>query len=296
MATKNRDEQQVNGKNNQDFKEILSPKEDDIAIKDKMYRLTYEALEGDTVNVDIDLIDECVKTIALLDEREMVSEEKIEVMRKKVDEKYLQWNKKEKKRFLNTKILTRVAACLIIIFMTSNVIANVFGYNILKLVMQWSEETFHLGGNTEDVEGSHNNIEQGIIAGEIYNNMDEALKKVEDKPMIPKKIPKGFSFEYAEKISVSNFTMLIFHYINEDREIIVELSIYDNNSTPRNSLLEKDDTPVEIYKKNGVDHYIMKNNDKIQVIWNYFNTIYAISGDITVEETELMIDSIYEGG
>lgn len=49
------------------IKTILLEKENDVAVKDKMYRILYKASLADEVNMDTYLIDECVKTIGLLD-------------------------------------------------------------------------------------------------------------------------------------------------------------------------------------------------------------------------------------
>ncbi len=76
------------------IKSILSEKENDIAVKDKMYRILYEALLADEVNMDTDLIDECVKTIGLLDgDEQHIPKEKIQAMKKNIDHKYKSWLK-----------------------------------------------------------------------------------------------------------------------------------------------------------------------------------------------------------
>ena len=58
------------------------------------------------------------------------------------------------------------------------------------------------------------------------------------------------------------------------------------------SYYEKDDTPVEIYTKDNVDFYIMKNIDRIVVVWKVDNFECQLSGTISREEFMKIIDSI----
>lgn len=76
------------------IKRILWEKENDVAVKDKMDRILYEASLADEVNMDTDLIDECVKTIGLLEgDEQHLPEEKIQAMKKNIDRKYKDWLK-----------------------------------------------------------------------------------------------------------------------------------------------------------------------------------------------------------
>ena len=58
------------------------------------------------------------------------------------------------------------------------------------------------------------------------------------------------------------------------------------------SYYEKDNTPVEIYTKDNVDFYIMKNIDRIVVVWKVDNFECQLSGTISREEFMKIIDSI----
>lgn len=58
------------------------------------------------------------------------------------------------------------------------------------------------------------------------------------------------------------------------------------------SYYEKDDTPVEIYTKDNVNFYIMKNIDDIVVVWKVDNFECQLSGTISREEIMKIIDSI----
>lgn len=69
------------------IEKILLEKESDAIAKDKLYRILYEASQTDDINMDSDLINECVKTIDLIEcNEEHLPEEKIRIMQRNVDQ------------------------------------------------------------------------------------------------------------------------------------------------------------------------------------------------------------------
>ena len=55
---------------------------------------------------------------------------------------------------------------------------------------------------------------------------------------------------------------------------------------------EKDETPIEIYSKDNIDFYIMKNIEEFVVLWKIDNFECQLSGTISREEFMKIIDSI----
>lgn len=80
------------------IKTILSEKESDAIVKDKLYRILYEASSADAVSMDTDLIAECVKTLDLIEGKaEELSEEKVQAMRLNIDRRYEDWRLSQRK-------------------------------------------------------------------------------------------------------------------------------------------------------------------------------------------------------
>ena len=62
------------------------------------------------------------------------------------------------------------------------------------------------------------------------------------------------------------------------------------------SFLEKDDDEFDVRNINGVDYYILSNIDNRNVTWTVDNLQVIISGSLSDDEINSMIDSIiYEG-
>ncbi|SHI15310.1 DUF4367 domain-containing protein [Sporanaerobacter acetigenes] len=281
---------------NDEFLKIISSEESDDNIKNRMYCITYKALEIDAINVDTDLIDECIKTVAMIDDIETVSDKKILEMRKNVDQRYKQWEKSKKKSRFSGKTFSQIAACMFFIFTITGFIANANGYNIFKIISEWSSEAFYLTieGEEKSEEKNKTNV-NGLAESNIYDSIDEALKDIVPEPKIPLWIPDNFIFEYAEKTNLPKKTILALNYSCDDKELLIYMNIYKENNGDINdsALIEKDNTKVVVYTKNNINHYIMKNNLKTQGVWAYKNAIYTTCGDISIEETKKIIDSMY---
>ncbi|MGB4438521.1 MAG: hypothetical protein WBJ13_04700 [Sedimentibacter sp.] len=68
MKTEMNDSGKFNTKSNKDIiSKILSEEESDAQALEKMYKMIEEASAADDLTMDTDLIDECIKTIGLLE-------------------------------------------------------------------------------------------------------------------------------------------------------------------------------------------------------------------------------------
>lgn len=65
------------------------------------------------------------------------------------------------------------------------------------------------------------------------------------------------------------------------------------NSEPEQ--LEKSGEAVDQYTVDGTNYYIVRNNSVLQVAWVDDSYECYISGEISVEEIQMMIDSIVKG-
>lgn len=284
---------------NDEFLKIISEKENKDAIRDKMYRNTYEELEKDDIDIDTALVDECIETVKLIDDIEDIPEKKIQEMNRRTEQRYKQLESKIKKKRLFMKNFRKIAASFVILLLITGVIASANGYNILKTIGKWGNEIFYFNVKG-DVRGRENGKDNnsanlnGLVDSKIYYNIDDAIKDIAPKPILPSYIPVGYTLEYIERTDLDKKVLLSVVYLNQNKELLINLSINKGDENINyNSLIEKDSSEVEIYKKNNIEHYIMKNYDNIQGTWVYNNTVYLIIGEISMEETKTLIDSVY---
>ena len=274
------------------IQEILAEKERDVNVADKMYGILYEASLADEETMDTDLIDECVKAIDLIEGHEgHLEQERIKAMRQKVDQKYKDWLKIQRKRRLK-KVFVQSAAGLILVFFMSSAVASALGYNLLQIVADWGKDTFHLSApNQSDGQDGNNNVADR----KIYGSIDDALQGVTVKPLLPGWVPDGFAFTYAEKFTCLGDTKIVLYYGNSaHKNIIFDFEIYEAQMSV-DTFYEKDDNEVEVYDKNNIPHYIFQNLDQMQAVWVNANIIYNATGDVSADEMKKIIGSMNGG-
>ena len=281
------------------IKKILLEKESDIAVKDKMYRILYEASQTDEVNMDTNLIDECVKTIGLIEgDEQHIPIEKMQAMRQNADRKYKDWQKAQRRHQIK-KSFAQIAACLVITLFMFSIVANAFGYNPIQMIVHWGEDTFNLSTQRQSGSKDNNNIKSpdNITSNVTFDSIDKAFIGIDTKPLLPVWVPEGFIFKYAERFNrKDNINVLLYYSNDENKVIIFDFTIFDDsNETARDTSFDKDDSSVQVYEKNNVKHYIFKNVGQVQAVWSNLNIVYNITGDISVEETKKIINSMYGG-
>jgi hypothetical protein len=276
------------------IRKILSENESDAQALEKMYKLLHEASSADDLTMDTDLIDECIKTIGMLEDgQNHVPDGKLQKMRQEVKLKYTDLKKNRHKRIAG-KTFVRVAACLIFAFSLTVVVANAFGYNPIKMIILWKDDTFNLYARNESSDGQLDNVGNSSS----FDRMDDAFEGLIPTPMMPGWIPEGFSFKYAEKFVRSYNVNILLNYENDDGEVIIfDYVIYNSHvkNVEDETSFEKDSGEVEIYEKNGIKYYIFTNLEQVHAVWGKLNVIYNISGDISSDEMKKIIDYMYGG-
>ncbi len=273
------------------IKNILLEKESDAVAKDSLYRILYEASLADDINMDTDLINECVKAIDLIEgNEEYLPEEKIKAMRQNVDQGYRNWQKSQRKS-LTRKWVLQIAVSFVFILIMSSVVANAFGLNLLQLAARWGSDTFNLSTQNQK------KVIQNAADRKTYSNIDDVFEGISTKPLLPGWLPDGFTFKYAEKFTRSDSTDILLYYEDSvNKAIVFDFNVYNaDQKAITDTDYEKDDALVDIYEKSNVKHYILKNLEQVQAVWSNLNIVYNISGDLSESETKKIIDSMYGG-
>lgn len=274
------------------IKAILLENNNDIAIKEKLYKVLYEASQDDAENMDTDLIRECIETINLIEgDNEQLSDEKFLVMRQNIEVQYKKWHKTKN---ILQPVLKKAAiaiACIILLFSLTNTVVYAFGYDFIQIITHWGAETFNLSIQNPSDTGDNGNISDRTAEKSI----EAVFEDFEQKPLLPNWVPDGFNLKYTEKFDRLDSTNILLYYENEANQIIIFDYLIYTNKQDSDINYEKDDRLVKIYEIDNIKHYILNNVNQIQVIWNYLNTVYNINGDISVDDAEKIINSIYGG-
>lgn len=153
------------------------------------------------------------------------------------------------------------------------------GYNVWDAMAQWTEDTFSFMAPKEN---------------QIYSEESDPREVLRDygvtEDVLPNWLPDGYQYtgiNIAENPIRRSFKLT---YLSNDSEIGMTIVLLD--AAPIR-IYEKDSQDITVYTVNGIDHYIIKNIETINIIWITGNCECSISGYISVEDAQNMIDSIY---
>ena len=153
---------------------------------------------------------------------------------------------------------------------------------------RWAKETFSFvsGESTEVSEPSPQDEDE-------YSSLQEMLhENNRDTSIVPTWIPDGFVLEKIEKDSSPILEIYTVLYLDRDRELRIQISTYLSEDIQN---LEIENDPVEIYTHNDIDYYIFENEDQLRAVWFVDSYECYISGDVSIDELKMMIDSIQKG-
>lgn len=168
----------------------------------------------------------------------------------------------------------------------SNLIEQLyFGVDIWKTIAKWTQETFHFSAWEGDEPRT-----DGVLQ---YGSLQEALLDAGiNHALVPTWIPDGYELDDIRVEETP--TQYIYYAIYRNEEKIIKISVRDYLDTDP-QYIEHSEGLVEVYERSGVVYYLIQNYDNSRVEWITHSYECYISGDMTIEQLKLMIDSIEKG-
>ncbi len=188
--------------------------------------------------------------------------------------------------------LIQVAA-IIAVMLFSMVTAQALGFDIFGAIAKWTSSTFHFSdeSTTFATIGTYP-IEDG--EQKSYDSLQAAL---DDFGVVgevaPTWVPDRFSLQtVAADIKYRDFCIREVYANSDDAYLSVIIRKYDSG---KQTELEKDADNTDIYRTNGIIHYLVSDKSFGKAVWINGQLEVRIIGNVTHQELEKMIDSIYRG-
>ena len=180
--------------------------------------------------------------------------------------------------------LVAVIGCIIALLMST-----ALGYNIFQMVGQWTKDAFSFvqTDSTSDIVAAPAAPQEP----RSYDSLQEALDDLGiTEIQAPSWLPTNFVPIQVTVVSYTTSKEIKAYYANEDLTISMSFNLFEK---AQDYQYEKDESPVQEYSVNGVKHYIFTNNERAVAAWTINSLQCSVRGDISVEELELIIDSMY---
>ena len=181
------------------------------------------------------------------------------------------------------------AAVIVALLAAMPLAAGAFGWgNFWNAVARWAKETFSFvtDGTPSGSDPSPSNTKE-------YTALQEALamnNKATD--IVPTKIPERF---VLDQVVVDEKPLRCTYYaFYQDGEQSLKITVQAYMDTDPEKV-EGSGTLLEVYPSDGIEYQIFSNLDQLQAVWIVDSYECYISGDLTVEEIKVMIDSIGKG-
>ncbi len=190
---------------------------------------------------------------------------------------------KEKRGFPRWVRSIATVAAVVVILVLGSVTAKAFGFNIWETVVKWTQETFHFGewGNNDE----HNNLP--------YASLQEALEKGNTPTeLVPTWFPDGYELVDVTVNQMPIKKVYRAKYAKGDLFITITIQDYLNKIPV---YVEQKEGLEEEYEVSGIIYYLFSNYDNAKAVWIAGSCECCISGNVTIEELKLMIDSIEKG-
>lgn len=175
-----------------------------------------------------------------------------------------------------------VAALVALVISIGFTAANAKGYDLWGGMVRWTKETFSFGEK-----------KAAFSSNETYAELKEVLTSQGIViPVLPTWLPEQYTFEDVRMFEDPSRCRITALAGADNQSFCFQLVKYNNiNSGDR--IYEVNGDSVQQYNVNAITHYIMRNEDAIQIVWarDLYQIVLEFS-DSTIN-AEKVIDSIY---
>ena len=188
------------------------------------------------------------------------------------------------------------AVVAILVVLGSMVTAQALGIDVFGAIARWTNETFHFATSSQngdtlntDMPNSNSHSPDGE-----YGSLQEALDACGiDQNVSPQQLPDGFELARVSVCSLPSQVVIEAMYTSNNRIFTLAIFRYNSPEVIGQTIFEKDSEDMILYDKNGVTYYIMSNNQQLTAVWMPQELLAcSITGDLSIEEVEYLIDSM----
>ena len=171
---------------------------------------------------------------------------------------------------------------------------------------RWTTERFTFGQTdllpVEEKESETANPPQNLLSESSepisYDSLEDAVEELGlEGHLIPAWLPEGYALESAEVRHMAGFSAMYVYYTIPGEESFIRFRYCRDHpgSSGGVSIHEKDDTPVEVYERDGTLFYFLSNEGFESVTWMLDDiTECSIGGELPREDLRKIVDSMYD--
>lgn len=179
-------------------------------------------------------------------------------------------------------------AAIVAVLVCGSMAASAFGFDLFQLFAGWNSEHFQFVSPWRTEEADEQSVE------DPFRQLRSAVERLSDSPIVPNWAPSGtIALDHISQETMSDKVKISAIYEYDEGHFNFVIYIYEVPQE-ETAIYQKDNNTVTEYVECGITYYLMSNNGKYGVGWTNGNAECSIQGDLTLEDLQKMIDSIYE--
>lgn len=182
-----------------------------------------------------------------------------------------------------TRLFRYFAAAAVFTVILGSTTASAFGFNVFQVIASWTAETFGF-----DLPGAQ------TAAADPYKELRHKVSNLTDTPVVPNWSPEGTTLLDVTFKETLMGTRVQASFSTEDKDFNITIFIYHTILEIYNPIYQKDNTNIIEYQVNNITHYMINNNEFSGATWSNQNVECTIQGNLSLEDLERMVNSIYE--
>ena len=190
-----------------------------------------------------------------------------------------EYGQKSRKRTSVWRIGVIAAAMVVLLCGTA------FGWNLFQVIADWTEDVLYFITGQDKTPS---------FRTDVFNLLSNYVERYTDVPAVPRWAPEGA--QELGTLSVNeraDYCIIGAGYTVDERMFTIQIFIHMSAPDLGHGTYQKDATICEEYIANGIVHYIVGNNENLSAMWINGAVEGHIQGNLTVDELQSMIDSIY---
>ena len=185
--------------------------------------------------------------------------------------------------------LTTIAAVFVLLIGLSATVVGAVGWeSVWNAVAKWANETFSF---VSDNDTTLTEPEESFAQG--YASLQDALEATDQSNiLVPTQIPDGYVLKEIVVDENPMQRVYIATYDNNTNRIVITVRSYAEGDPEK---IEITDNLVEIYTQNGLECYILLNNNQLCAAWTKDTYECFVTGVLTLDELKAMLNSVGKG-
>lgn len=189
-----------------------------------------------------------------------------------------------------TSFLLKVASVLLVLFALLAIMPQeAKAMNFFERFIAWTEDIFYLISPAESNQEAEAYVFRTENPGlqEVYDKVVELGVTV---PVVPMWIPEGYILVECKVTETPSSDYLFARFFDGNTQLVYQLNVFSDNFTHE---FYKDGAEIRVEERNGIDHTIMQNYDKLIAVWTTDNMQCSIGLDCPEETMIRILDTIY---